>query len=362
MAAAQRIGAVTSHLTAATVETVPADEVPDEFSIGAWRTIQNGGLSTLKPFDYRGGSETVEVTLINKVCLVEADPPGASPETADRLPVYTFTFANPPGPDAAGEEYESLGFQIDRCGAMKMVTPGYKAKSYSVSAERPGEFDLTIKIYPHGRASGYLNSLAIGDTVECWCKSNKPRNPGTHVGLIAYGVGITEILPMAAAELAKPDASQVRMLWASKTRGDTFWRDQIAALEREFPTQFSFVEIVSRDPDYAERVGALQGRVTAEAMRLVFDAYWGTDPDGPNASARSGVRYLNVAEKKLIKQTNRLWAELGYPEEQHKLTSDGGKGGGGGGKGKGKGKGKRKGKGKGKRKGKRQEDPVGVAN
>ena len=135
-------------------------------------------------------------------------------------------------------------------------------KSFSVSAERKGEFDLTVKIYPNGRASGYLNRLEIGDTVGFWPKSRKLRNPGTHVALIAYGVGITEILPMAATELAKPEAEQVRLLWASRTPGDTFWRDQIAALEEAYPERFSFAEIISRDPGYAERAGALQGRVT----------------------------------------------------------------------------------------------------
>ena len=109
--------------------------------------------------------------------------------------------------------------------------------------------------------------MEVGDTLDCFVhrkgkRTSRERRAGSHVALIAYGVGITEILPMAATELAKPEAEQVRLLWASRTRGDTFWRDQIAALEEAYPERFSFAEIISRDPGYAERAGALQGRVT----------------------------------------------------------------------------------------------------
>ena len=113
---------------------------------------------------------------------------------------------------------------------------------------------------------------------------------------------------------------EVRVLWASRTEGDTFWRDQLAALHAQHGARFSCVEIISRDPAYAERAGALQGRITADVLRAVYDAHWGTAPGGPNAAARGGVRFLNVAEKQLIKEANQLWqAELGYPMQDHKL-------------------------------------------
>ena len=56
-----------------------------------------------------------------------------------------------------------------------------------------------------------------------------------------------------------------------------------------------------------------------EVLSLVFDEYWGTAIGGPNEAARAGVRFLAIAEKKLIRQTNRIWEQLGYPMEGHKL-------------------------------------------
>jgi len=53
------------------------------------------------------------------------------------LPVYTLTFATPAGAS-------SLGVRIDCGDAVKVCILGLKPTSYmySVSAERPGEFDI----------------------------------------------------------------------------------------------------------------------------------------------------------------------------------------------------------------------------
>ena len=163
-----------------------------------------------------GGSPA---TLLRKVEAVEASA------EADRLPVYTLTFANPTGVAELG-----MGVRIDHGDTVKVCVPGYKPKSYSMSACREGEFDITFKVYPGGRASGYLDSIEIGGSVDVFPKGRKTRDAGAFVGLVAFGVGITEALPMAEAELSKPEAESVRLLWCSKTRPDTFWLDRAAAL------------------------------------------------------------------------------------------------------------------------------------
>ena len=90
-----------------------------------------------------------------------------------------------------------------------MVVPNYKPKSYSMSGERPGEFDITLKIYPIGRASGFLDRVELGEGVKVFRMGARSRSAGSLVGLVAFGVGITEALPIAAAELAKTDAAKV---------------------------------------------------------------------------------------------------------------------------------------------------------
>ena len=73
----------------------------------------------------------------------------------------------------------------------------------------------------------------------------------------------------------------VRLLWASRTESDTFWRDQIAVLQRMYPERFEIVEIISQDPAYAAKAGALVGRITPEVLHAVFDSHWGTFVGGP---------------------------------------------------------------------------------
>ena len=49
------------------------------------------------------------------------------------------------------------------------------------------------------------------------------------------------LTPVGLAEcdlLAKDDAAQVLLLWASKTEGDTFWQEQLLALKEEHGDRF----------------------------------------------------------------------------------------------------------------------------
>jgi len=239
--------------------------------------------------------------LLQKVALVNEDD--------DRLPVYTLTFSTPAGS-------ESLGISMRLGDVVKVCVPNYKPKSYSVSSERPGSFDITLKVYPNGRASGYLDRVQIGETIDVFGLSKRKRRiAGSHVGFIAYGVGITEALPIAAAELASPEAPHVRLLWASRTMGDTFWRDQIDALKEAYGERFSVQYILSRE----EREGSLLGRVNAEVLYSVFDGHWGTAKGEMNAAQRPGVRYLSVGTKEMMRDTDCMLAQIGYPMRTHAL-------------------------------------------
>ena len=108
--------------------------------------------------DKAGGGEPAE--LLRKVCHVEAVRGAASSPEWERLPVYTLTFATPPS--------LSNAVRIDCGDVIKVVVPGFKPKSYSMSAERPGEFDITVKVYPGGVCSGYLDSVQVGENISAF--------------------------------------------------------------------------------------------------------------------------------------------------------------------------------------------------
>merc|ERR1739844_465959 len=109
-----------------------------------------------------------------------------------------------------------------------------------MSAERPDEFDITFKVYPGGRASGFLDRLQLGETVDVFRKGRKVRSPGPFVGIVAYGVGITEALPIARAELLKSDAKRVVLLWSARTYGDMFWHEELQELTAVHGDRFHF--------------------------------------------------------------------------------------------------------------------------
>lgn len=248
----------------------------------------------------RGMWKPVLVTLVRKTPMVQ--------RAKDHLPVYTLSFAYP---QDYVEQNKTLDVRIDYGDVVKVSVPNYKPKSYSMSAERPGEFDITFKVYPNGRASGYLDRLQIGEQISVFRHPacNKQRNPGDNIGIIAYGVGITEALPVAAAELAKPEARSVVLLWASRTMGDTFWHNQVVDLQEKYEGRFEIVYILSRE----ETDTALQGRINPQVLEDVFDRKWYRQRDSEK------VRFLCVGTKEMMKETNKMLGTIGYPMPKHAL-------------------------------------------
>ena len=96
---------------------------------------------------------------------------------------------------------------------------------------RPGEFDITFKHYPGGVCSPYLHSIKVGEEINVYRVGERTRHPGTFVGVVAFGVGITAALPIACEELEKGDAKKVVLLWSSRTMQDTFWADRVAEMK-----------------------------------------------------------------------------------------------------------------------------------
>ena len=224
--------------------------------------------------------------LLRKETLVEAVP-----ETG-QLPVRTLTFAAP----ATLAE----GFRIDLGHVVKVVIPEFKPKSYTMSAARQGEFDLTVKMYPGGRCSGYLDSVAVGESISVFRRGVKERRPGARVGLVAFGVGITEALPIARAEVEKPDAREIHLLWGARTFGDMFWHEEIAALEREHPGRFRATSVLSRE----DRKGCRRGRIDAGALADVFGG-WRGEADT--------TRFLVVGTKAMMREAERNLEAAGFP-------------------------------------------------
>ena len=261
--------------------------------------------------------------LVNKSILVpgKAVTEALEPGSTLHLPVYTLTFEIPDDDSSifTGKAKRHDTLRIDLGDIVKMVIPGYKPKSYSVSALRKdqNEFDITIKIYPNGRASGYLDRLVIGDTIRSFGlqKGKVRQTPGSCqtpfvVGLIAYGVGITEAWPIAKAELEEHgEADKVVLLWASRTKMDTFWNDEMKDYQNRHPDKFQLVHIFSRE----NVPGCLHGRIDSGVLANVFKR------DGDNKN--EGLRFLSVGTKRMMKLTDEMLEEIGFPMPRHALLA-----------------------------------------
>jgi ferredoxin-NADP reductase len=174
-----------------------------------------------------------------------------------------------------------------------------------MSALRETEFDVTVKVYPNGRASGFLDRLQVGDCINTFgMRADKIRNPGEFVGVIAFGVGITEGLPVSRAELEKGDAQQVVLLWASRTSADTFWHEEIEDLLQTYPSSFQVVRILSRE----KKDGCLFGRINPEVLRKVFGEHLNSCNSALEPSNKR-ARFLPVGTKEMMNQTNQMLEE-----------------------------------------------------
>jgi len=259
----------------------------------------------------------VPTKLIRKVAIVEPACPVDVEEynTTSRLAVHTLTFDIPQGYEFSGRSCAHKDIRIDYGDVLKMVIPNYKPKSYSLSDMRPevNEMDVTLKVYPNGRASGFLDRLQIGDEINTFgMQSTRDRNPGKFFGGIAYGVGITEILPVAEAELKKGDAEKVVVLWASRTSDDTFWKDKVEKLEMTYPDNFEMVYMFSREDSPDPNI--LKGRIDPLVLQEVF-----VPRIEKSNLTKKDARFQAVGTKEMINMTGTMLGKIGFPMPKHEL-------------------------------------------
>jgi len=260
----------------------------------------------------------VSTKLIRKTTLVEPSCPVNSPDYGvgnSRLSVHTLTFEIPQGNEFSGRAIPHNNIRLDYGDVIKVVVPNYKPKSYSLSALRPekNEMDITVKIYPNGRASGYLDRIPVGGHMNSFgMKAGRSRNPGKFFGGIAYGVGITEILPVAEAELKKGDAEKVVVLWASRTSADTFWSDRIERMEKEYGDKFEMIYMYSREDSPDPSI--LKGRINPTVLKEVFE------PRIKKANlSNSDARFLAIGTKELIALTGKMLTSIGFAMPKQEL-------------------------------------------
>ena len=252
-----------------------------------------------------------KTTQVQPVCSVDS----LEHSEANRLAVHTLTFEIPEDQTFDGSTIPHSEIRIDLGDVIKIVMPNDRPKSYALSALRPekNEMDVTIEVDPNDSASMFMDSLQTGDTIRTFgMRTKMSRDPGKFFGGIAHGVGITEMLPVAEAELEKGDAKKVVILWESGTSKDIFWTDKVVALKGKYPDTFEMVYMYSNDE--TRNTDILKGRISPRVLKQVFEPHI-------NATLimKKEVRFLIFGAKDKVENTKSMMTQIGYNMSKYAL-------------------------------------------
>lgn len=184
-------------------ESMPMDK-GEAFALDAFGFLSNA-------MRQGGQRQTETCKLVKKETLVQGGDRGE--------PVRRLTFQAPVPVNV------STGLRQ----VMVVLAPaGLRMYSPTSEPRADGTFELVVRVYRKGSVSRWLDSLNLGDPVKmmwpwpCPLPADR-RNPGPRVGLIAFGIGITELYRTAVQELNDPNVQEVVLLYATRS-----WDEQQA--------------------------------------------------------------------------------------------------------------------------------------
>lgn len=168
-----------------------------------------------------------------------------------------------------------------------------------------------VKHYPGGKQSTHLHSLKPGDKLTFAPIKGLAWTPNKHdhVALIAGGAGITPMYQLARGILRNPDdQTRITVVWGVNTDSDIFLKDELAALERNYPGRFKAVYAVAT-PDAGSP--HQKGFVTKQVLEKAGLS--------PKEEKNRDVKVLVCGPppmEKALKGTKGILAELGYGKDQ----------------------------------------------
>ncbi|MFD9701037.1 2Fe-2S iron-sulfur cluster-binding protein [Lentzea sp. NPDC059081] len=173
-----------------------------------------------------------------------------------------------------------------------LVSDGLR-RPYSASSAPGGRLEVTVKQV--GRFSAHVHSLAVGDRVSVRGPSGafhlEPGHlePGYDAAMVAAGSGITPMMSMIRAVLAKP-AGRVALLYSNRTVEDTIFEAELGRLEKLHPDRLSVTHVLT------SREGRLDAdRIRQWAADLIDARFYLCGPEPLMDTARQAIKALGVA-------------------------------------------------------------------
>ncbi len=185
-------------------------------------------------------------------------------------------------------------------------------RSYSIcSGINDNELRVAVKRVPDGAFSGFANErLSVGDRLDVMPPEGRFTVPiqadsDRHYLMIAAGSGITPILSLAKSYLEAEQRSHVTLIYGNRKAGSILFLEELQGLKDRFPTRFTLIHILSRQP---REVPLLNGRIDLEKCRALFagpvqaqdaDEVFLCGPQGMIEDARTALAEVGVESRKI---------------------------------------------------------------
>lgn len=231
--------------------------------------------------------------LLSKTTLTEPD------ESRGILPVRRFVFGYPDG-KALNFTFTSQVLKV-----VRRDTMAHKSYSPTSEASQQGRFELTVKIYPGGGHSAWLDAQPIGTLVEAFGPvpppgRDKVYTPGKRLVAVALGIGVTEAFTSCREELRKSDDNTARLLFSMRYADELVLQPELDALKKEAGGRFQVSYITTRENTQKE--GWVSGRVGAAMVQKAM-----AEPVNGTPLPKEDVKVLVVGTKPMMRA---VWEDL----------------------------------------------------
>jgi len=182
-------------------------------------------------------------------------------------------------------------------------------RSYSI-ASSPTEgdhLDFTIKIYPDGQMSQYLNKFRVGSSVELLGPYGAftLKDDLSNVVLLCAGTGVAPMRSMAKYILDKEMPVDITLIYSVKTPEDIIYRKELNELANN--SNFRYVQTITRPTGFSWE--GLTGRIDTNLIRKSV-------PD-----IRNSMYYICGPPEMVKGMVSILKGDLKIPDSQIKLEA-----------------------------------------
>lgn len=214
--------------------------------------------------------------------------------------------------DVPKSEQENFKFIPGQFLTIKTIIEGEEVRrAYSISSNSENEdLQISVKKIADGKFSTFANDvLKEGDLLEVMIPEGrfqlKPDgNASRNYIAFAAGSGITPIMAMIKAVLAKEEKSHFALIYGNRTNEETMFFRQLLELQSNYAERF-FIEFVYSNENVE---GSKYGRIDQNMVNFAlknrfkaynFDGYYLCGPDGMMDTVEGALKQNNIPAEKI---------------------------------------------------------------